>query len=43
MVYFQTKNSTLGIFLGGGGGFRLENVDIFFGHLEHLTGILDIL
>jgi hypothetical protein len=36
MVYFQTKNPDLGIFLVC---LRLENVVIFYVHLEYFTDI----
>jgi hypothetical protein len=35
MVYFQAKNTNLGIFEG----LRMENVGIFYGHLEYITAI----
>jgi hypothetical protein len=38
MVYFQTK-ARFGSFLEG---LRLENVNIFYCHLEYFTDILDI-
>jgi hypothetical protein len=34
---FQTKNTNLSFILGG--GLWMENVGIFFGHLEYLTAI----
>jgi hypothetical protein len=41
MVYFETKNANLGKF------WRvldfMQNADIFYGHLEYLTDIWDIL
>jgi hypothetical protein len=40
MVYFQSKNPNLGKFLRG---LRLENFDIFYGHLKYFTDIRDIL
>jgi hypothetical protein len=39
MVYFQAKNLTLGKFLEGIG---VENVYIFYGHMEYFTDIWDI-
>jgi hypothetical protein len=36
MVYFKTKNPTLGQF------WRLENVDIVYGHWKYFMDILDI-
>jgi hypothetical protein len=36
MVYFQTKNPNLGQFLRA---LSLENVGIFYGHLEYLSDI----
>jgi hypothetical protein len=41
MVYFQTQNPNLGKFLRA--LHRLENIDIFYGHLEYFTGIWNIL
>jgi hypothetical protein len=41
MVYFQTKNPNLGKFWRA--LHRLENVDIFYGHLEYFKDIWDIL
>jgi hypothetical protein len=41
MVYFQTKNSNLGKFWRA--LHRLKNADIFYGHLEYLMEIWDIL
>jgi hypothetical protein len=43
MVYFQNKNTNLGIFLFGGGGLGMENVGICYGHLEYLGYFGDIL
>jgi hypothetical protein len=40
MVYFQTKNPNLGENFQG---LRLENVDIFYGHLEDFNDVWDIL
>jgi hypothetical protein len=40
-TYFQTKNPNLGKFWGTIP--RLENVDIFYGHLEYLMAIGNIL
>jgi hypothetical protein len=40
MVSYKTQNPNLGKFLEGP---RLENVDIFYGHLEYFTDIWDIL
>jgi hypothetical protein len=40
MVSFQTKNTNLGKFRRG---LRLENVDIFYVHLEHFTDTGDVL
>jgi hypothetical protein len=40
MVYFKTKNTNLGKF--GRALHRLENVDIFYGHLEYFMGIWDV-
>jgi hypothetical protein len=40
MVYFQTINSQFGEILEGLG---LENVDIFYGHLEYFMAIWIIL
>jgi hypothetical protein len=40
MVCFPTKNPDLG---KNRHGLRLENVDIFYGHLEYFTDIWDIL
>jgi hypothetical protein len=39
MIYFQTKNPIGANFVG----FRFENVDIFYGHLEYFTDIWNIL
>jgi hypothetical protein len=41
MVYFQTKNTTLGLYVLEGLG--MENVCIFYGHLEYWTAICNIL
>jgi hypothetical protein len=41
MVCFQTKNPNLGKFWNA--LCRLENVDIFFGHLEYFAGIWEML
>jgi hypothetical protein len=40
MVSFQTQNPKLGKFWRG---LRMENVDIFNGHLEYFTVIWDSL
>jgi hypothetical protein len=40
MVCFQTKNPNLGKFLEG---LRMENADVFDGHLEYFTVIWYIL
>jgi hypothetical protein len=40
MVYFQTKNSNLGLVLEG---LRWENVDILYGYLEYFKDSWDIL
>jgi hypothetical protein len=40
IVYFQPQNPNLVIFLEG---LRLENFDIFYGHLEYFLDIGDIL
>jgi hypothetical protein len=40
MVYFQTKNPTLGKFLKG---LRMEKIGIFFGNLKNITTICNIL
>jgi hypothetical protein len=40
MVYFQTINPNLGKKILG---LKYENVDIFYGHWEYLTGIWDLL
>jgi hypothetical protein len=41
MASFQTQNPNLGKFWRALG--RLENIDIFYGHLEYFTDIWDIL
>jgi hypothetical protein len=38
--FFSNQKSQIGSILEGP---RLENVDIFYGHLEYYTDILDIL
>jgi hypothetical protein len=40
MVYFKTKNPNCGKMFEG---HRLENVDIFYGHLEYFEYIWGIL
>jgi hypothetical protein len=40
MVYFQTKSPNLGNFLGG---FAMERVGIFYGHLVYFTTIWCVL
>jgi hypothetical protein len=40
MVSFETQNPNFGYILEGP---RLENVDLFYGHLEYFTDIWDIL
>jgi hypothetical protein len=40
VIYFQTKNSNLGKNMEG---IRLEDVDIFYCHLEYFTAIWHIL